>query len=185
MGLIENTIRESMLDDPVIQYSASSDTNADASPCIKHRNTLSLFEASEEEDSILDSPLKGRCDNEMDHDNMINTEQKKLFVQKSVECEVERYLSQSISVDSKTGALQWWKFNANLFPYIAKVARKWLCVSATSTASERVFSDCGLAVTAKRSRLTGYALREQILVRRNLKCIHLADEDIIKSLTNA
>ena len=88
--LIENTIREPMLDDPVIQYSASSDTNADASPRIKHRNTLSLFEASEEEDSILDSPLKDRCNNEMDHDNMINTEQEKLFVQKSVECEVER-----------------------------------------------------------------------------------------------
>ena len=54
---------------------------------------------------------------------------------------------------------------------IAKDARKWLCLSATSTASERVFSDCGLVVNAKRSTLSRFTSRDQALVRRNLRYI--------------
>jgi len=68
------------------------------------------------------------------------------------------------------------------FPRIAKVARKWLCVGATSTASERVFSDCGLVVTAKRTRLSGFGLRDQVLVRRNLRYVECNEDDIINTL---
>jgi len=42
-----------------------------------------------------------------------------------------------------------WKVHSHQFPCIAQLARNWLCVTATSTPSERVFSDCGLALTAK------------------------------------
>ena len=68
---------------------------------------------------------------------------------------------------------------------IAKDARKWLCVSATSTASERVLSDYGLVVTAKCSRLSGFALRDQVLVRRNLRYIECNEDEIIKALKDS
>ena len=40
-------------------------------------------------------------------------------------------------------ALLWWKSNQEQFPVIAEVARKLLCVPATSVPSERIFSTAG------------------------------------------
>jgi len=48
--------------------------------------------------------------------------------------------------------MDWCKVHRHQFPCIAQLARKWLCVTATSTPSERVFSNCGSALKAKRSR---------------------------------
>ena len=64
------------------------------------------------------------------------------------------------------------------FTHIAVLARKWLCVTATSTPSERVFSGCGLGLTAKRSRLNGYILRDQVMIRRNTGCVNITQNDI-------
>ena len=65
--------------------------------------------------------------------------------------DIENYLDPHISVPPKTDPLQWWKENTFRFPKVAIVARKWLCVPGTSTPSERIFSDCGIALSAKRS----------------------------------
>jgi len=76
--------------------------------------------------------------------------------------EIENYLDPLISVPPKTDPLQWWKENRLRFPKVAIAARKWLCVPGTSTPSERVFSDCGIALSAKRSSMRGDALVNQI-----------------------
>jgi hypothetical protein len=82
--------------------------------------------------------------------------EKKFLWQKSANPEVENYLDlDAIKVPSDLSPMDWWKIHKHQFPRIAKLARKWLCVTATSTPSERVFSDCGLTSTAKRSRLIG------------------------------
>ena len=49
--------------------------------------------------------------------------------------------------------LKWWQQNEFRYQYLAKVARSILCVPATSTASERLFSTAGLTVTKLRSCL--------------------------------
>ena len=70
---------------------------------------------------------------------------------------VENYLDFfAIKVAPDVIPMDWWKIHRHQFPHIAQLARKWLCVTATSTPSKRVFSDCGLALTAKRSRNAGY-----------------------------
>ena len=76
--------------------------------------------------------------------------------------EIENYIDPLISVPPKTDPLQWWKENRLRFPKVAIAARKWLCVPGISTPSERVFSDCGIALSAKRSSMRGDALVNQI-----------------------
>ena len=52
-----------------------------------------------------------------------------------------------------TNPLLWWKIHAVEFPQLAKLARRVLCIPATSAPSERIFSVAGLTATKKRNRL--------------------------------
>lgn len=80
--------------------------------------------------------------------------------------EVTSYLCEVETLDVKSELL-WWKLNHIRFPNIARVARKWLGVVATSTPSERVFSICGVVDTAKRSRMTGNSIEKQVFLHNN------------------
>jgi len=80
--------------------------------------------------------------------------------------EVTSYLCEVESRNVKSELL-WWKENHIRFPNVARVARKWLGVVATSTPSERVFSICGVADTAKRSRMTGESIEKQVFLHNN------------------
>ena len=69
--------------------------------------------------------------------------------------------------------LKWWSVNNTKYPLVAKAARKWLSVPATSTPSERVFSICGIVDTAKRTRLLGESVEAQVFLHNNYNnCCH-------------
>ena len=72
--------------------------------------------------------------------------------QEESESEWEHYLAEK-SPSRDTNPLQWWRVNKHHFPKLAKVARQILCVPATSTPSERLFSKAGLATQKHRSTL--------------------------------
>ncbi len=61
-------------------------------------------------------------------------------------------------------------------------ARRWLCVCATSTLSEHVLSNCGVASTAKRSKLNGSCLKSQIRIQNNMKGVCLTVDNIMNTL---
>ena len=98
-------------------------------------NDVGLFEMNFLSD-VLDAPSNESTNEDGAHHSME-------LLRKSVEVEVENYLNQSLHIPSSIDALSWWYVNHVNFPRIAKVARKWLCASTTSTASERVFQIAG------------------------------------------
>ena len=58
--------------------------------------------------------------------------------------------------------LQWWKCNENVYPHLSKLAKKYLCVTATSCSSERLFSISGNIVTKKRTQLKPNRVNELV-----------------------
>ena len=108
------------------------------------------------------SPVKAFSTTEIERHDEDTIKQRSELVEASAKREVENYMDRTMVVDSDVNSLNWWKAHKHRFPRISILARKWLCVPASSTPSERVFSDCGLALTAKRSRLKGSVLRDQV-----------------------
>lgn len=50
--------------------------------------------------------------------------------------------------------LTWWRTHESTLPTLAHLAKKYLCIAASSCASERVFSTSGLICSPRRARLT-------------------------------
>ena len=59
-----------------------------------------------------------------------------------------RYQNDPLGADKKS--LDWWKAKKEEYPTLARLARKYLCVSGTSTQAERVFSCMGLLLNKRR-----------------------------------
>ena len=67
--------------------------------------------------------------------------------------EIERYQKED-PISANDSALKWWKIKKSLYPVMSKLATKYLCVQAMSTAAERAFSTLGNMVTKKRTQLS-------------------------------
>ena len=64
-----------------------------------------------------------------------------------------------------------WKEYCDRFPIIAKVARRTLCIPATSAPSERAFSVAGLTISKLRSRLKPENASCLIFLKENAELI--------------
>ena len=65
-------------------------------------------------------------------------EKRRMSIREKAEQERKRYIEEPFPYIDEN-ALGWWKRNYNRFPAIAAVARRVLCIPATSTPSERTF----------------------------------------------
>jgi hypothetical protein len=59
--------------------------------------------------------------------------------------------SQQKQIRLKDDPLKWWSVNEITLPILAKIARKYLSIPAASVLSERLFSDAGSHITARRT----------------------------------
>ncbi len=90
-----------------------------------------------------------------------------LTADQKVQKEIEDYLL-APALDSESNPLGWWKIHAGDFPIMAKVAQKYLCICASSSASERVFSTSGQIVSKRRSALKPDKVNMLVFLARNL-----------------
>jgi hypothetical protein len=63
--------------------------------------------------------------------------------------------------------LLWWKTLTVRFPVLSKLARKYLAIPATSTPSERLFSEAGNIMTIKRTQLSPNMLENLVFCKKN------------------
>jgi hAT family C-terminal dimerisation region len=75
------------------------------------------------------------------------------------EDEFERYLS-APTASPNTNALEWWRQHVGDYPYLARVARDYLAIPATSVPAERVFSVEADLITKKRGSLHDDTIQE-------------------------
>ncbi|KAG9280417.1 zinc finger BED domain-containing protein 1-like [Astyanax mexicanus] len=74
---------------------------------------------------------------------------------------------QEPTVDGDDDPLAWWRTNSKRLPIMARLARKYLCVCATSTPSERVFSTAGNVVSPSRSHLKPDKVNMLVFLAKN------------------
>ncbi|XP_041849218.1 E3 SUMO-protein ligase ZBED1-like [Melanotaenia boesemani] len=70
----------------------------------------------------------------------------------AIKAELDNYLM-TPTIDGEEDPLAWWRVHKVNFPWLSKLARKFLCLPATSSPSERLFGASGNVVTCQRSCL--------------------------------
>ena len=87
--------------------------------------------------------------------------------QQAIASELQSYL-QSGNLDNEEDPLSWWREHQRLYPRPAKLAKRYLCIPATSSPSERVFSTGGNVVTCLRSSLKPENVDRLVFLSKNL-----------------
>ena len=87
-----------------------------------------------------------------------------ITLQDKITQEIENYLH-----DIDDSPLKWWKSKDTKFPLLAKMAKKYLCVCATSVASERIFSLAGYIGSNVRNCLKPSKVDQLTFLARNLQ----------------
>ena len=65
----------------------------------------------------------------------------------------------------------WWEDHKNEYPTVSLLAKKYLCIAATSTSSECLFSEAGNAMTAKRTKLNPLLFERIVFLKKNMQCV--------------
>lgn len=80
--------------------------------------------------------------------------------------QIQLYLCEP-QIDINMDPFQWWKSHEKKFPHLARLAKKYLCIPATSVASERIFSAAGNIVSSQRSCLASENVSTSVFVFQN------------------
>ncbi|KAK0153618.1 Zinc finger BED domain-containing protein 1 [Merluccius polli] len=123
---------------------AEAATEVPENPAKKKRSLGSFFKIASRQDQTV--PQSGR---------------------QSIELELNRYL-QTVEADGETNPLEWWRQHEANFPRVASLAKKYLCIQATSAPSERAFSTSGNIITCRRSALKPERVNQLVFLAHNL-----------------
>ncbi|MGH7240112.1 MAG: hAT family dimerization domain-containing protein [Candidatus Saccharimonadales bacterium] len=105
--------------------------------------------------------------------------------------EIDQYLNSycpDITTQIDLDPLQWWKSNQHQFPVLARLAKRYLCIPASSAASETVFSTGAQmgGYNGKRSRMLTTRVCKMIFIKHNenvLDKLNSAKQDAFCILT--
>ena len=87
--------------------------------------------------------------------------------EEKLKAEMDSYLSAAV-LDSESNPLDWWSVEHRNYPILAQLAKKYLCICASSVASEKLFSTSGNVVTPKRSCLKPEKVNMLVFLAKNL-----------------
>lgn len=99
------------------------------------------------EPSVIEKVLGSSDSNASDEDD--SEEQINQIIQKKVLMYFGKH-----PPPKKENPLAWWKTKEARYPTLAKVAKSFLCIPATSTPSKRLFSTAGIIVSKRRASLS-------------------------------
>ena len=85
----------------------------------------------------------------------------------AIKAELGAYM-QSSTIDSEDDPLLWWRAHKTNFPRLSNLARKYLCMQATSSPSERIFSSEGNMISCERSCLKPDMVNKLVFLAKNL-----------------
>jgi hypothetical protein len=89
--------------------------------------------------------------------------------QASTKDELKEYLAlPQIKYKTEEDAMQWWRDNESVFPNLAVMARQYLGCPASSASVERLFSQVGIAFSAKRKSSEASTLESIMFALCNL-----------------
>lgn len=91
-----------------------------------------------------------------------------LTPEQKIDSEIASYLDFP-HTDSDVDPLEWWKREHSRFPALAQLAKKYLCVCATSVPSERIFSRSGYVANPLRSCLRPDILDKLVFLSVNME----------------
>lgn len=87
--------------------------------------------------------------------------------------EVIRYLDLA-PMNYNANPWQWWNNHKSEFPILSLLARRYLCIPATSVPCERLFSDAGNLITSKRTRLGSKIIGKMLFLKRNDEYLNMS-----------
>lgn len=73
-----------------------------------------------------------------------------------------------ILLELQSDPLAYWASREAAYPRLSKMAKKYLCVPATSVPSERIFSKAGLVVADRRNRLSTDHTKQLLFINANI-----------------
>ena len=130
----------------------SSDSGSLEPPPAKRKKNLGTFFKKHEEDQQVSNST---------NTTPITTEQR-------CRKELTDYLSIE-KLDFEEDPLMWWKLASSKLPILSTTARKYLCVCANRSPSERVFSCSGNIVTPTRSSMNPQKVDMLTFLSKNLQ----------------
>ncbi len=80
--------------------------------------------------------------------------------------EIAEYLKED-KINFTQNPFEWWMNKKSKYPILARLARIYLAVPATSTPSKRLFSDAENLLTSKRSRVNAELFKHIMFLKRN------------------
>ena len=79
--------------------------------------------------------------------------------------EVMEYMKMKVNYQAGENVLSWWMKHSTIFPQLSRLALPLLSIPASSTTSERVFSETGRVLEARRQQLNPESLDSLVFLR--------------------
>ena len=79
--------------------------------------------------------------------------------------DVMEYCKDKVSYQEGEDVLSWWKKHSCIYPQLSRLAPALLSIPASSASSERIFSETGRILEARRQQLSSESLDSLVFVR--------------------